>query len=64
MKLASRNMARVPRVVMMTNNHRKRRSTTRAMNCQSPVIWMEHTHTNTNTLSVSADLAVSTFSDT
>lgn len=26
---------------MMTNNHRKSRSTTRAMNCQSPVIWME-----------------------
>lgn len=32
-------MTKVPRVVMMTNSQRKRRSTTRAMNCQSPVIW-------------------------
>lgn len=39
MKLASKKMTRVPRVVMMTNNQRKRRSTTRAMYCQSSVIW-------------------------
>lgn len=39
LKLASRNMASVPRVVMMTKSQRKRRSKTTAMYCQSSVIY-------------------------
>lgn len=39
MKLASRNMANVPRVVMMTKSQKKSRSKTTAMYCQSSVIY-------------------------